>query len=83
MIVDNCIRERNEFAIAAVGAFDARLFADAGPPFICARGRIAGFTSCFALPADWVNISATTKQLAKERYFLIGVEFGWLEFCLH
>ncbi len=33
MIVDHLIRDRNQQAMNAIGTFDARFFADTGPPF--------------------------------------------------
>jgi len=40
-VVDDGIRQRDQLPVATVGAFDARLFADAGAPLIGAGRGVA------------------------------------------
>lgn len=41
VVVDDGIRQRDQLSVATVGAFDARLFADAGAPLIGAGRGVA------------------------------------------
>ena len=66
MVVEGLVSQWYQEPVAAVGALDARLLANACAPFVGTRGRIAGLAR-LALPAHWIDIGAATKQPAEER----------------
>ena len=77
VVVDHRIRQRDQRAVAAVPALDARLLADTGPPLVGAGRRVARLARGLALPADRVDIGAAAEQPAKQCHLLVR----WTEAC--
>src|SRR5918996_6163990 len=55
-----------------LGAFDARLFADAANPFVGARGGIAGLAGLPALEPPRIHILTTAEQRTEQRDLRVG-----------
>lgn len=72
VVINDRVGQRDELAMPAVRALDARLLADPGPPFIGACRAVAGLAARLALPADRVNIGAAPEQTSEQRDLLGG-----------
>jgi hypothetical protein len=66
MVVQRLVGQRDQLPMAAVGALDAGLLADACAPFVGTRRRVAARAG-LALPAHGIDIGAPPKQAAEER----------------
>ncbi len=74
MPADHVISDREEPTMGAVGAFDARLLANATDPLvsISARGRIAAPACLAALEAARVHVDAAAEQRPEQRDLCLG-----------
>jgi hypothetical protein len=63
---DDLVGQRQKSAVRAVGAFDARLLANAADPFVRARGRIAVLAGPAALEAARIDVLAAAEQRAEQ-----------------
>ena len=72
VLVDHGVRQRDEQAIGAVAALDARLLAYAGPPLIRAGWCVARLACGLALPSNGEHVGAAAEQAPVERDLLVG-----------
>ena len=61
------VSHRKESTVGTVGAFDARLLADASHPLVGAGGRVTGLAGFPALESPRINIVATAEQRTEQR----------------
>jgi len=61
-----------EPAVGTLGAFDARLFADPGHPFVRAGRRITGLACPPALEPPWVDVLPTSEERSEQRDLGLG-----------
>jgi hypothetical protein len=69
---DDVVCHREKSTLRALGAFDARLLADATHPFVRARGRVSRLAGLLALEPARVDVFSTSKQRSKERDLRLG-----------
>lgn len=69
MVVDDGIGQREELAMAAIGALDVSLVAEAFAPLIRAGGRVARVTLP-TLPAHWIDVVTAAEEVSKQCHLL-------------
>ncbi len=72
MVVDRRIGQRDQQAVGAVTAFDARLLAHPSKPFIGTGRGVARFARGLAFPANRIDIGAPTERPAEQGHLLGG-----------
>jgi len=72
VLVDDCIRQRDQQTVTALSTFDPRLLANTRQPLIATGRCVASPASGLAFPTDRVDIRAAAKQPTKQRYFFGG-----------
>src|SRR5438128_8986140 len=68
---DHFIGDRQEAAVWALCAFDARLFADAAYPLVGACGCVAGLPCFPTLESAWIHVLAPAEERAEQRDFCL------------
>src|SRR5204863_5311550 len=68
---DHFIGDRQEAAVWALRAFDARLFADAAYPLVGACGCVAGLPCFPTLESAWIHVLAAAKERAEQCDLLV------------
>src|SRR6266487_4125098 len=63
---DHFIGDRQEAAVWALRAFDARLFADAAYPLVGACGCVAGLPCFPTLESAWIHVLAPAEERAEQ-----------------
>jgi hypothetical protein len=69
MVINDGIAEWFQLPMTTVLAFDAGLFAHAGPPFLGTGRRVAGFSG-LVFPTNGVDVVTAPEQAAEQGDFL-------------
>lgn len=75
MVIDNRVGQRDELAMAAIRALDARLLANARSPFVGACRAIAGLAAGLPLSADRNHVGPPPEQSSEQGNLLGRGEF--------
>ena len=81
MVIEQCVGKRNELPVAAIGAFDARLLANTGEPFVSTGRRIASFATGLALPPYREYVLAAAEKLLEQTDLLRGAQSNLFMRC--